>query len=155
MLAHGIILGLPAVEGDAAVGADDVVVLVRRLDEGEESRTGELLGRGLVFVELPVELPIQKRRDPVVVLVVGLEVALDLCLFRRHVGGWIELEKAGCGRFRWGCEGTGRGKKEGTMLSPESNLLRQQWFVNRIIDLEPDPADALAWCHPAPAQWKQ
>lgn len=119
VLAHGIVLGLPAVEGDDAVGADDVVVLVRRLDEREESRAGELLGRGLVFVELPVELPLQERRDPVMVLEVGLEVALDLCLFRRHVGGRIELEKVGCERFRWGCEGTGRVTKEGTMLTPE------------------------------------
>lgn len=92
MLVHGVVLRLPAVENDAAVGADDVVVFVRRLGKREEAGAGEALGRGLVLVELPVEVPLQERRDPVVVLEVGLEVALDLLLLGRHNGGWIEVE---------------------------------------------------------------
>lgn len=78
MLVHRVVLRIPAVEGDCAVGADDVVVLVRWIGKREESRAGEALGRGLVFAELPVKVPLQERRDPVMVLEVGLEVALDL-----------------------------------------------------------------------------
>lgn len=78
MLVHGVVLRLPAVEGDCAVGADDVVVLVRVLGKREESRAGEALGRGLIIAELPVKVPVQERRDPVMVLEVGLEVAVDL-----------------------------------------------------------------------------
>jgi hypothetical protein len=86
MLAYRVIFGLPAVEGEPAVGAADVVEVVRRLGEGKESCTGEALWRRLVLVELPLQFPVEKRREPVVILEVGLQVTLHW-RFGRHGEG--------------------------------------------------------------------
>lgn len=122
MLAHWVVFGLPAVERDLAVGADDVVGVVRRLGKGEEARAGEALGRRLVFAELPVEVPLEERGDPVVVLKVRLEVTLDFWHFGRHDEGLIEEANGELAVFvgRW--DETERNVKEGARLPGESQV---------------------------------
>lgn len=92
VLVHRVVLGVPIVKSETTVGADDIVGLERRFGEREEASAGEALGRGLVLAELPIKVPLQKRGDPVVVLEVGLQVAVDLCLLGRHGGGRVGRE---------------------------------------------------------------
>ena len=97
-------MGLPAVERDGAVGAYDVVVLVGGLGIREESRAGESLRCGLVLAELPVEVPLQERRNPVVVLEVRLQIALNLWIFGRHSGGRTEKENESLREYVGSCD---------------------------------------------------
>lgn len=72
MLLSGVVTGLPGVEEEIAVGADDVVGKVGRTGVEEETRTGKNLWRGLQIVNLPPSGPLQKGGEAVVVLEVLL-----------------------------------------------------------------------------------
>lgn len=60
MLALGVVVGSPAVEGEPTVGTDDVVEVVRAPGVGEETRAGEVFGQRFVAVQFPFGFPVEK-----------------------------------------------------------------------------------------------
>lgn len=102
VLHEGVVAGLPEVEEELAVGADDIVALMGRFVLREEAGAREHLGRGLGAVDLPLERPVVEGGEAVVVAVVLLELSWNLWGF---LGGLWRVERRGVGRGEDGFHG--------------------------------------------------